>query len=138
GNHRGPGGRRGDHGHRRGGTPIAPTIVPVPLPGAPYDILIGDGLLPDLPRLLRQYCPAAHYAIITDTHVAPLFAEAIRAALAADAEVTIAAFPAGAWNKTRETWTALTDLLLAVGLGRDAAILALGGGVVGDIAGAVA
>ena len=70
--------------------------------------------------------------------MAPLFAEAIRAALAADGEVTIATFPAGEWNKTRETWTALTDRLLAVGLGRDAAILALGGGVVGDIAGFVA
>jgi 3-dehydroquinate synthase len=113
-------------------------VVPVPLPGAPYDIIIGDGVLADLPRLLRQYCPAEHYAIITDTHVAPLFAGAIRAALAGDAEVTIAAFPAGEWNKTRETWTTLTDRLLAVGLGRDAAILGLGGGVVGDIAGFVA
>jgi 3-dehydroquinate synthase len=99
---------------------------------------VGDGVLADLPGLLRKYCPAAHYAIITDTHVAALHAEALRATLSAHAQVTVAAFPAGEWNKTRETWSALTDRLLAAGLGRDAAILALGGGVVGDVAGFVA
>jgi 3-dehydroquinate synthase len=47
-------------------------------------------------------------------------------------------FPAGEWNKTRETWSALTDQLLAAGIGRDGAVVAVGGGVVGDVAGFVA
>jgi 3-dehydroquinate synthase len=46
--------------------------------------------------------------------------------------------PAGESNKTREAWARLTDELLAKGHGRDSAIIALGGGVVGDLAGFVA
>ncbi len=48
---------------------------------------------------------------------------------------TLVTFPAGEWNKTRETWSALTDQLLAAGIGRDGAVVAVGGGVVGDVAG---
>jgi 3-dehydroquinate synthase len=47
-------------------------------------------------------------------------------------------FSAGEANKSRTTWSDLTDALLAAGLGRDAAVLALGGGVTGDLAGFVA
>jgi 3-dehydroquinate synthase len=50
-------------------------------------------------------------------------------------EVTISA---GESHKTRETWATITDALLKAGLGRDSTIIALGGGVVGDIAGFVA
>ena len=46
--------------------------------------------------------------------------------------------PPGESNKTRETWSRLTDQLLAKGYGRDSAVIALGGGVVGDLAGFVA
>ncbi|MDE3127949.1 MAG: 3-dehydroquinate synthase, partial [Gemmatimonadota bacterium] len=46
--------------------------------------------------------------------------------------------PAGERYKTRETWGAVTDQMLDAGLGRDAAVIALGGGVVGDLAGFVA
>lgn len=47
-------------------------------------------------------------------------------------------FPQGELSKTRETWSRLTDELLAEGVGRDAAIVAMGGGVTGDLAGFVA
>lgn len=47
-------------------------------------------------------------------------------------------FPAGEWNKTAAQWQGLGESLLAAGLGRDAAIIALGGGVTGDLAGFVA
>src|SRR5207237_8773250 len=46
--------------------------------------------------------------------------------------------PAGEEQKTRATWSALTDSMLGDGFGRDTAIVALGGGVVGDLAGFVA
>jgi 3-dehydroquinate synthase len=52
--------------------------------------------------------------------------------------VEVLEIPAGEAHKTRESWARLTDALLAAGLGRDAAIVALGGGVVGDLAGFVA
>jgi 3-dehydroquinate synthase len=48
------------------------------------------------------------------------------------------AFPAGEQSKTRETWRELTDGMLSAEYGRDAAVVALGGGVVGDLAGFVA
>jgi 3-dehydroquinate synthase len=70
--------------------------------------------------------------------VAPLYAEAAAAALGKQARVTLATFPAGETSKTRAVWSDLTDRLLAGGLGRDGAIVALGGGVVGDLAGFVA
>ncbi len=47
-------------------------------------------------------------------------------------------FPAGEASKTRETWYQLTDQMLKAGYGRDAAVVALGGGVVGDLAGFLA
>ena len=46
--------------------------------------------------------------------------------------------PAGEGQKTRETWAQLTDQMLAAGFGRDSAVIALGGGVIGDLAGFVA
>lgn len=110
----------------------------MPLGPYAYDILLGDGVLAHLPELLAQHCPAAHYALVTDSTVAPLYADATAAAIGGSARVTVVAFPSGEWNKTRETWASVTDRLLAAGVGRDGAIVALGGGVVGDVAGFVA
>src|SRR5206468_23174 len=59
-------------------------------------------------------------------------------ARAANAHAGLFTFPAGEWNKTRETWASLSDRMLAARYGRDCAIIALGGGVVGDVAGFVA
>jgi 3-dehydroquinate synthase len=70
--------------------------------------------------------------------VAPLYGERVATSLARVAPATVVPFPAGEWNKTRETWADLTDRLLTAGVGRDGAVLALGGGVVGDVAGFVA
>lgn len=104
-----------------------------------YDILIGRGLRARLPELLAGRCPAAGYAVISDSHVAPLYGEPLAAALrAAGMPAELATFPAGERNKTRETWSALCDRLLASPLGRDGAVLAVGGGVTGDVAGFVA
>ena len=106
---------------------------------ASYDILIGPGLLDEVPRLLPRHCPAAHYAIIADSTVAQLFGERLAATCgAAGVTATVFSFPAGEWNKSRETWAAISDQMLTAGLGRDAAVVALGGGVSGDVAGFVA
>jgi 3-dehydroquinate synthase len=112
--------------------------VRVPLGEAGYDILLGEGLLAHLGELLARHCPAARYGLITDSTVAPLYADRAAGAIRGVAPVTVVTFPSGEWNKTRETWSTLTDRLLAAGLGRDGAIVALGGGVVGDLAGFVA
>lgn len=104
-----------------------------------YDILIGRGLIDDIGRLVRQHCPAPAYAVISDSHVAKLYGEALAKQVSgAGSQVELLTFPAGEWNKTRETWASLSDRMLAAGLGRDCAVIALGGGVTGDVAGFVA
>jgi 3-dehydroquinate synthase len=106
---------------------------------ASYDILIAPGLVRDMGTLLARYCPAAAYAVISDSHVGKLYGEQLVAALhAAKLHAELFSFPAGEWNKTRETWATLSDRLLAAHFGRDCAVIALGGGVVGDVAGFVA
>ena len=91
-------------------------------------------MLGELPAILAAACPATRYAVIADSAVAELYA----ADLAADLRAALFTFPAGEWNKTRETWGGLSDRLLDAGLGRDCAVLAVGGGVTGDLAGFVA
>lgn len=95
-------------------------------------------MLDELTEILPRVCPAARYAVITDSSVAPLYAARVVEAVQRTAPASVLTFPAGEWNKNRETWAELTDGLLAGGWGRDAAVLALGGGVVGDVAGFVA
>ena len=106
---------------------------------ASYDILIKAGLVRQLDRILAEYCPAAAYAVISDSHVAKLFGEElVRQLSTTGGRAELFAFPAGEWNKTRETWASLSDHMLAAHLGRDSAVIALGGGVVNDVAGFVA
>lgn len=106
---------------------------------ASYDILIGPGLLAELPALLKRHCPAAAYAVISDSHVAKLYGDAVVAQVSdIGGRAELFTFPAGEWNKTRETWASLSDRMLAAHFGRDCAVIALGGGVVGDVAGFLA
>ena len=99
-----------------------------------YDVLVGRGLLGDLPTLLSRHAPAHRYVVITDDQIERTYAR--RAAT--DLSAPLLSFPAGEARKTRETWADLTDRLLAHHVGRDAVIVAVGGGVVGDVAGFVA
>ena len=106
---------------------------------ASYDILVGPGLLAELPALLKRHCRAAAYAVISDSHVAKLYGDAVVKRISGNGcQVELFTFPAGEWNKTRETWASLSDRMLAAHFGRDCAVIALGGGVVGDVAGFLA
>jgi 3-dehydroquinate synthase len=113
-------------------------IVPVSLGAESYDITIGQGALATLPDVLVRRCPAARYAIIADTTVAGLYGDPVRAAVANVGPCDLFPFPAGEWNKTRDQWAALSDAMAEAGIGRDGAVIALGGGVSGDLAGFVA
>lgn len=108
--------------------------------GGGYEVRIGAGLLDrTLPECLAGVCSAYRYALIADSTVAELHAGRVLGSLRqAGMEVELFVFPAGEANKNRESWIQLSDALLASGFGRDAAVLALGGGVTGDLAGFVA
>ena len=115
----------------------APHVVA--LPG--YEVTIAAGALEHAGDIIVRAAPAHHYAIVSDPNVAPLYVERVRAALAAAAPgvaMSLLLVPPGEEHKTRELWAHLTDELLAAGAGRDTTIVALGGGVVGDLAGFVA
>ncbi len=100
--------------------------------------MLGEGTLTDLPGYLAQYCPASQYAVITDSTVASLYGAQVANAVEQVGQTCLVTFPAGEWNKSRETWSDLTDQLLKAQLDRESVIVALGGGVVGDLAGFVA
>ncbi|MEE8536726.1 MAG: 3-dehydroquinate synthase [Acidobacteriota bacterium] len=104
-----------------------------------YPIFIGSGLLPRLGRELPRLCPAARYVIISDTRVARGHgAVLLRTLRRRRTPVSLITFPSGERHKTRRTKDRLEDQLVRLRCGRDAALLALGGGVVGDMTGFVA
>lgn len=102
-----------------------------------YRVTIAPGALDRIGEIVRHAAPAHRYAIVTDSHVGPVYATRVREALRSPAE-SIFTIPAGEAHKTRDSWARLTDELLAAGYGRDTTVIALGGGVVGDLAGFVA
>ncbi len=102
-----------------------------------YRVHVLPGALDTIGGVARVAARAHRYAIITDSNVGPLYGERAGAAMAG-APWQLFAIPAGELHKTRETWAHVTDQMLAAGFGRDSAVIALGGGVVGDLAGFVA
>jgi 3-dehydroquinate synthase len=112
---------------------------PVTPGGGGYPVRIGRGSLAELPGLLGQYAPAARYAIISDSTVADLHGLGVLGGLRSSGlSAELLRFPAGEAHKTRESWIDLTDRMLAAGFGRDSVVVALGGGVTGDLGGFVA
>lgn len=105
-------------------------------------ILVGVGLLDACGDELRAVpgLRGRRLAIISDDIVAPLYADRVATACGAPGTPAAAVFTvaAGEASKTRDRWAQLTDEMLAGGFGRDSAIVALGGGVIGDLAGFVA
>lgn len=103
----------------------------------PYPVRVEAGSLASAGDFVRDVAPAHRYALITDSQVGPLYARGAAAAIGV-ASGDILVVPSGEQSKTRGSWGWLTDHLIERGFGRDAAIIALGGGVVGDLAGFVA
>ena len=95
-----------------------------------YPVYVEPGLLERLPALAAELLGGRRLVVITDRTVA----KAVNTGLEAP---TLVVAP-GESSKSRARWSALTDQLLTLGYGRDAAIIAVGGGVVGDLAGFVA
>jgi 3-dehydroquinate synthase len=98
--------------------------------GGRYPVHIGAGRFASLSALVTAFGPA-RTAVISDATVAALHPAPLPHALSLT-------FPAGESHKTREEWTRLTDALLSAGLGRDALVVAVGGGVTTDLGGFVA
>lgn len=104
-----------------------------------YDIVVGAHSTKQLFSFLRKNFRGYQIAIVTDTVVRKLYGTALNRELTYRRWKTrLFSFPAGERSKTITTKTQLEHRLFRVGCARDTVILALGGGVVGDIAGFVA
>lgn len=100
----------------------------------PYRVVIAD----DYAALAANLdLGNARVAIVSDDHVAPLYADAVSAALGCR-PVHRLVVPAGEGSKSMACYASLLEQLAALGFGRHDTVLALGGGVVGDLAGFVA
>src|SRR5688572_5005929 len=102
-------------------------------PDAQYPILIGWGVLQSLPILLAEHNLTGRIAIVTNQTIAPLYGEALVAALGSRA--TLIQVPDGEQYKTLDTIRPLYDGFVGAGLDRRGIVIGLGGGVVGDMAG---
>ena len=98
-----------------------------------YPIHIGRGLL-DEPQALAALVTGRHALVVTDSNVAPHYLARVQAALAGKTTGTLV-LPAGEQEKTLARFGEVMAALAALGASRDATVVALGGGVVGDLAG---
>lgn len=101
-----------------------------------YPIYVGSNLLSTLADTLSTVLNQQIF-IITNDVVAPLFLEQVQASLA-NYQIVVFNMEDGESAKNIQTWQQALDALLATGFARDCTVLALGGGVVGDLAGFVA
>lgn len=107
-------------------TRVAATTFPVTHPTGSYAVTVGTNLLPNLRQIAGI---TGDIALVSDSNVSPLYAEQIGKTAVS---ITV---PAGEQHKTLDTVRDIYDQLLAAGVDRNCTIVALGGGVVGDMAG---
>src|SRR5579863_1679309 len=100
-----------------------------------YPILIGSGLLQS--AAVASHIPAGELLLVSNTVVAPLYAERLKAALPGRRLIELI-LPDGEQHKSLSSASRMFDVMIANRLGRDAVVVALGGGVIGDLAGFVA
>ncbi|MFO1128512.1 MAG: 3-dehydroquinate synthase [Rhodospirillales bacterium] len=113
-----------------------PPALRVDLGPRSYDIHIGEGLLADAGRLLLPLVPQRRVVVVSDAHVAPLYLAPLQASLdaAGIANAAVVVAP-GEQSKSFQALEALAERLLAMRIERGTVIVALGGGVIGDLAG---
>ncbi|MBL4726283.1 MAG: iron-containing alcohol dehydrogenase, partial [Rhizobiaceae bacterium] len=101
-----------------------------------YDIRIGANLIDQIAEMLKEIAPGARCAIVTDTNVNEIYGANLRAQLdAAKITNTTIEMAPGEASKCIEVYAHVVDQLLAQRLERTDVLIALGGGVVGDLAG---
>jgi 3-dehydroquinate synthase len=104
-----------------------------------YDIEIGSGNLAEAVKFCDAEAEDSHTIVITDTNVDPLYSEAVTTPLAeAGSEVDVLIVEAGEPSKCSDVAAELWEQILDEGADRKSVVVALGGGVVGDLAGFVA
>jgi 3-dehydroquinate synthase len=105
----------------------------VSLASGSYPVYIGRGLLAEEP-IWQEHLGSGKTLIVTNDVVAPLYLERLRAALPGR-EPAVHVVPDGECFKTTDTWAGIIDQLVNMQARRDTTLIALGGGVIGDVTG---
>lgn len=114
-------------------------VVPVRTSSRAYDVHIGCGILDEVGALVREAAGGNAAAIVSDSNVAPLYAARVQESLEdAGYRVSTIVFLAGEEHKRFSTLEEILEDLAAAELSRDDVVVALGGGVTGDMAGLAA
>ncbi len=114
----------------------AGAVVPVELGERSYKIVVGETLLTTAGAMIGEVLPASRAVIVTDSNVAPLYLASLEASLEAAAiRHTGVILPAGEHTKRFSQLEQLAEHVLDEGIERTTALIALGGGVIGDITG---
>ncbi|MEK9164066.1 MAG: bifunctional shikimate kinase/3-dehydroquinate synthase, partial [Chloroflexota bacterium] len=114
---------------------LAPRTLPVNAPGLEHEILLGYGLLENLPALLQARGLAGPTVIVTDENVARELTADDGRWTSVVGRLPSVVLPAGETHKTLGTVRRLYDEFLKQGMDRSGIVIAIGGGVVGDVAG---
>ncbi|GEN65267.1 hypothetical protein AOE01nite_34910 [Acetobacter oeni] len=116
-----------------------PRRLPVELGNASYDVVIGAGLIERAGALLAPVVPQKRAVVVTDETVAGLYLPSLLESLADSGfQVQSVVVPPGEKSKSLEEFGRVTDAILEHGVERRTTVIALGGGIVGDLAGFVA
>lgn len=110
--------------------------VPVPLSRSPYRVVVGSGLLAESGHMIANVLTPRRCALVTDSNVAPLYAGIVHQSLEKSGfQPVLITIPAGEASKSLSLTEKICDAMIASGLDRSALLIALGGGVIGDLAG---
>ena len=118
----------------------AERVVRVSAASAAYDVHVGAGVLARAGAIAREAAGGGRCCVVTETNVGPLYADEVEASLASAGYEVVPrlTFPAGEPSKSLGTLGGLLEGLAERGLTRDDVVVALGGGVTGDVAGLAA
>ncbi len=116
---------------------LDPVTIPVSGEGfKAYDVVVGHGLMADIEALIGPFLSNKRVVVVTDSHVGPLHADTVLAPFKASGHKThLITVPAGESSKSFDGLKFLMDALLDCGLDRKDVVIALGGGVIGDLTG---
>ena len=110
--------------------------VPVALADRAYTIFIGEGLIASAGARIAAFAPAARCAIVTDSNVAALHLAPLQASLASQGiPASVIVCPPGEATKSYAEFARVSDALIGAHIERRDLVIALGGGVIGDLAG---
>ena len=111
-------------------------VVHVSTASRSYDVRVVPGILDSCGQIVRSSAGGENAFIVTDTNVGPLYAARVKESLEQEGYVTSGfMFKAGEASKRAGTWASCLETMAEAGLTRDDVVVALGGGVTGDLAG---